>query len=144
MDPTVGMCVGFIGAPIDALTMGDITGDTLLTIMEEDTIAPIIMALIVDMCDEFTVEPTDGVITDASLERPPGRAPGIGEPPALACSQGLPGPSPEDLMSWPWALTAPLQSQTLVTVAAAASHGGSLCGPFGGYDGWWFWPRRHH
>ena len=35
---------------------------------------------------------TDGVITDASLERPPGRAPGIGEPPALACSQGLPRP----------------------------------------------------
>ena len=28
---------------------------------------------------------------------------GIGEPPALACSQGLPGPSPEDLMGWPWA-----------------------------------------
>jgi len=25
------------------------------------------MALIVDMCDEFTVEPTDGVITDAQL-----------------------------------------------------------------------------
>ena len=55
----------------------------------EDTIAPIIVALIVDMCDEFTVEPTDEVITDASLERPPGRAPGIGEPPALACSQEL-------------------------------------------------------
>ena len=89
MDPTVGTFAGFIGAPIDVLTMGDITGATLLTIMGEDTIAPIIMALIVDMCDEFTVEPTDGVITDASLERPPGRAPGIGEPPALACSQEL-------------------------------------------------------
>jgi hypothetical protein len=31
------------------------------------------------MCDEFTVEPTDGVITDASLEHPPVRAPGIEE-----------------------------------------------------------------
>src|SRR6516164_11353495 len=40
--------------------------------------------------------PSVRIITDASLERPPGRAPGIGEPPALACSQGLPGPSPED------------------------------------------------
>ena len=47
--------------------------------------------------------PSVRIITDASLERPPGRAPGIGEPPALACSQGLPGPSPEDLMGWPWA-----------------------------------------
>ena len=27
-------------------------------------------------------------------------------------------------------MTAPLQSQTLVTVAAAARHGGTLCGPF--------------
>src|SRR6516165_611205 len=28
---------------------------------------------------------------------------GIDEPLALACSQGLPGPSPEDLMGWPGA-----------------------------------------
>ena len=92
MDRTGGTFAGFIGAPIDVLTMGDITGGTLLTIMGEDTIAPIIMVLIVDMCDEFTVEPTDGVITDASLEGSPGREPRIGEPPALACSQGLPRP----------------------------------------------------
>src|SRR6516162_11936096 len=49
------------------------------------------------------LQSTNGVITDASLKRPPGRAPGIEEPPALACSQGLPGLSPEDLMGWPWA-----------------------------------------
>jgi len=111
MDPTVGMFAGFTGVPIGVLTMGDTlltTGDTLLTmagtrhtILEEGIIGLTGTALIVGMCVEFTVVPIGGVITDASLDRPPG----IGEPPARAymCSQGLPGPSPKDLMGWPWA-----------------------------------------
>src|SRR5262245_44665982 len=40
------------------------------------------------------VRRTDGVFTDASLERPPGRAPGIGEPPALAMQPGAPTANP--------------------------------------------------
>ena len=57
----------------------------------------------------------------------------------LGLTVRLPGPGPEDT-SW----AGPGRKRELVTVAAAASHGGSLCGPFGGYDGWWFWRRRHH
>jgi len=87
MDPTVGMFAEFTGVPIGVLTMGDTlltTGDTLLTmagtrhtILEEGIIGLTGTALIVGMCVEFTVVPIGGVITDASLDRPPG----IGELP---------------------------------------------------------------
>ena len=160
MDPTVGMFAEFTGVPIGVLTMGDTLltmGDTLLTmagtrhtILEEGIIGLTGTALIVGMCVEFTVVPIGGVITDASLDRPPG----IGELPGsgLHVQPGAPRASPEIGLALSVSIsaalgdrvTAPLPSQTLVTVAAAASHGGSPCGPFGGYDGWWFWPRRHH
>jgi|SRR6516162_4058930 len=88
MDRTGGTFAGFIVEPIDVVTMADIMGADITDLI----IAPTITGLIVGMCVEFIVEPTDGVITDASLEGSPGREPRIGEPPALACSQGLPRP----------------------------------------------------
>ena len=88
MDPTGGTFAGFIVEPIDVVTMADIMGADITDLI----IAPTITGLIVGMCVECTVEPTDVVITDASLERPSGREPRIGEPPALACSRGLPRP----------------------------------------------------
>jgi len=87
MDPTGGTFAGFIVEPIDVVTMAVMGAD-----ITDLIIAPTITGLIVGMCVEFIVEPTDGVITDASLEGSPGREPRIGEPPALACSQGLPRP----------------------------------------------------
>src|SRR5215467_13766985 len=30
------------------------------------------------------------------------------------------------------------------SVALSTHPCGTLYGPFGGYDGWWFWRRRHH
>jgi len=30
------------------------------------------------------------------------------------------------------------------SVAFSTRPCGTLYGPFGGYDGWWFWRRRHH
>jgi hypothetical protein len=57
MDPTAGMCAGFIVELTDVLTMvGDITD--LIT-------APTITGLIVGMCAEFIVVHIDGVTTKA-------------------------------------------------------------------------------
>ena len=66
MDPTVGTFAGFIVEAIDVVTMADIMGADITALI----IAPTITGLIVGMCVECTVEPTDVVITDASLERP--------------------------------------------------------------------------
>jgi len=81
MDPTGGTFAGFIVEPIDVVTMAVMGAD-----ITDLIIAPTITGLIVGMCVECTVVHIDGVITDASMERPLGRAP-IGEPRALAYSQ---------------------------------------------------------
>ena len=92
------MFAGFTGVPIGVLTMGDTLltmGDTLLTmagtrhtILEEGIIGLTGTALIVGMCVEFTVVPIGGVITDASLERPPGTGDRLGLTCAVRGSQG--------------------------------------------------------
>ena len=121
MDPTAATFVEFIGERTDVLTMAVvITGDITAPI-----IGPTIMGLIVATCAEFIVVHTEGAITDP-----------LGRP----CGSPCCNLKPRAKRNWrPVVIGSDASS-----VAFSTRPGGTLYGPFGGYDGWWFWPRRRH